>query len=190
MVRAGSQGLRQQGGRALFRHPNPQKSPLRIQKYFVKNFLDFLFKAYNCYWNSQHSSQTRTWWGAGNSVWASRVVGHYLDTQTLKNHPSGHPKYFVKNFLDFLLKAYNCYWNSHHRQGHGERRVTGAEAAEWLDVIGTPNPSKITPQDTQNFSKNQKVFYSAYNCGVFPHPLKNIKFVFNPYNCVFFCASI
>ena len=31
-------------------------------------------------------------------VLASRVSGCHVDTQTLKNHPSGHPKVFVRNF--------------------------------------------------------------------------------------------
>ena len=72
------------------------------------------------------------------------------------------------------------------RGGSQGLRQQGGRAPKQQQGGRTPKPSKITPQDTQNFSKNQKVFYSAYNCGVFPHPLKNIKFLFNPYNCDFF----
>ena len=33
-------------------------------------------------------------------------LGVFLDTQTLKRHPSGHPKQFVKNFLECQSQAY------------------------------------------------------------------------------------
>ena len=33
--------------------------------------------------------------------------GVFLDTQTLKKHPSGHPNLFVKNFLKCQSQAYN-----------------------------------------------------------------------------------
>ena len=51
-------------------------------------------------------------------VLASRVTECYLDTQTLKNHPSGHPKIFVRNFLKCQFLFYNCLfftsvYNSH-----------------------------------------------------------------------------
>ena len=39
-------------------------------------------------------------------VLASRVTGCHLDTQSLKTHPVGHPKYFERNFLKYQLQAY------------------------------------------------------------------------------------
>ena len=53
------------------------------------------------------------------------------------------------------------------RGGSQGLRQQGGRAPKEQQGGRTPKPSKITPQDTQNFSKNQKVFYSAYNCG---HP--------------------
>ena len=32
------------------------------------------------------------------TVVASRMSGHHLDTQTLQNHPFGHPNIFMRNF--------------------------------------------------------------------------------------------
>ena len=43
-------------------------------------------------------------------VLASRASGHLLDTQTLKNHPSGHPNYFVKNFLKCHSHAFKFFF--------------------------------------------------------------------------------
>ena len=40
-------------------------------------------------------------------VLASRASGCHLYTQTLKNHPSEHPKYFVRNFLKCRFQAYH-----------------------------------------------------------------------------------
>ena len=34
-----------------------------------------------------------------NIVLASRVSGRHLDTQTLRNHPSGHPKFWGNNLV-------------------------------------------------------------------------------------------
>ena len=36
-------------------------------------------------------------------------VGRHSDTQTLKDHPSGHTKMFVLNFLKSQFQAYNCF---------------------------------------------------------------------------------
>ena len=36
-----------------------------------------------------------------------RATGHHLDTQNLKNHPSEHPNYFVRNFSKYQFQAYN-----------------------------------------------------------------------------------
>ena len=49
---------------------------------------------------------TLTW-----SLPAGRL-GVFLDTQTLKKHTSGHPKYFVKNFLKCQSQAYNLIFSS------------------------------------------------------------------------------
>ena len=38
-------------------------------------------------------------------VLVSSVSGHHLDTQTLKNHPQGHPKNVVSNFLKRQFQA-------------------------------------------------------------------------------------
>ena len=48
-------------------------------------------------------------------VLASRVYKNYSDTQTIKNHPSGHPKTFVrisenanfKGIIEYLSHQYN-----------------------------------------------------------------------------------
>ena len=40
-------------------------------------------------------------------VLASRVSEHHLDTQTLKNQPSGHPNIFVSNFFECHFQIYN-----------------------------------------------------------------------------------
>ena len=52
-----------------------------------------------------------------NIVLASRASGCLLDTQTLKKHPSGHPKRFVRKFLKCQSQAYNWIcsspYNSH-----------------------------------------------------------------------------
>ena len=38
---------------------------------------------------------------------ASRASAYLFATQTLKNHPSGHPKLFVRNFSKCKFQAYN-----------------------------------------------------------------------------------
>ena len=45
-------------------------------------------------------------------ILASRVSGCHLDTQTLKNHPSGHPNISVINFLQCQFRIYSCLFSS------------------------------------------------------------------------------
>ena len=40
-------------------------------------------------------------------VLASRASGRHLDTQTLKNHPAGHPKSLGRNFSKCQFQAFN-----------------------------------------------------------------------------------
>ena len=40
---------------------------------------------------------------------ASKASGCHLDTQTLKNHPSGHPKMFASNFIKCHFQTYNFF---------------------------------------------------------------------------------
>ena len=38
---------------------------------------------------------------------ASRALGHHYDTQTPRNHPSEHPKMFVRNYVKSQFQAFN-----------------------------------------------------------------------------------
>ena len=43
--------------------------------------------------------------GLRGHILASRATGRHLDTQTLKNHPSGHPKEFCEVYLKMSISG-------------------------------------------------------------------------------------
>ena len=86
-----------------FRHPNPQKPPFRTP-IFCEEFLEMSISSIHLNFFHLKARVVR------DIVLASRVSRCHLDTQTLKNQPSGHPIFFVRNFLKCQFQAYSCFF--------------------------------------------------------------------------------
>ena len=93
-------GSTQRGGRLREVFPI---QPLPVEIRLSVNPIQFNMAAFP----NTGSLHIRTW-----SQPAGRL-GVFLDTQTLKKHPSGHPKLFEKNFLKCQYQAYNWFFRLH-----------------------------------------------------------------------------
>ena len=68
----------------------------------------------------------------GSVVLANRVSGHHLDTTSLENHPSRHPKNFVRNLLKCQFQSCSGYFHMCILQSIGKRIPEQPDFLQWI----------------------------------------------------------
>ena len=82
-----------------FGHPNPQKSTFRTPNIFCEEFLEMSISSIHLIFFHLKARVVR------DIVLGRGASGCHLDTQTLKNQPSGHPIFFCEEFLEMSISS-------------------------------------------------------------------------------------